>query len=101
MKRLYQKECRLALVAFIVTTCLTHIFPLYFLFPGLTEATLFGYPAHYFLTLVLGWIVLMPLYWIYIQMSENIDREIEQMESSSGEEDLAASGATSVPGEAR
>ena len=25
----------------------------------------------------LGWIVLMPLYWIYLTMSEQIDREIE------------------------
>jgi putative solute:sodium symporter small subunit len=100
MKQLYRKECQLTLVAFIVTTCLTHLYPIWFLFPGLTEAMLFGFPAHYFLTLVVGWIVLMPLYWLYIHMSEKIDREIERAESASDEDDLAATG-TTAPGEAR
>jgi hypothetical protein len=29
---------------------------------------------------VVGWLVLMPLYWIYIQMSEQIDKEIREIE---------------------
>jgi putative solute:sodium symporter small subunit len=80
LKNIYQRECRLTLVAFLVTTLLTHIYPLYFLFPELTQTTLFGFPAHYFLSLVIGWLVLMPLYWIYIQMSERIDKEIQEIE---------------------
>ena len=78
MNGAYKRECWLALVAFLVTMLLTHLFPVYFLFKGLTETTMFGFPTHYFLTLVVGWIVLMPLYWVYIRMSEQIDREIEQ-----------------------
>lgn len=77
MNRAYKKECWLALIAFLVTMLLTHFFPVYFLFKDLTETTVFGFPTHYFLTLVVGWIVLMPLYWIYLTMSEQIDREIE------------------------
>jgi putative solute:sodium symporter small subunit len=57
---------------------LTHIFPLFFIFEGLTQTFILGFPAHYFLTLVVGWLVLMPLYWIYIKTSERIDREIEE-----------------------
>ena len=34
--------------------------PMYFLFPGLTQFTIFGFPAHYFLTMVIGWLVLIP-----------------------------------------
>lgn len=80
LKSIYQRECLLTLVAFVVTTFLTHIYPLYYLFPELTQTTLFGFPAHYFLALVVGWLVLMPLYWIYIQMSEQIDKEIREIE---------------------
>ena len=98
MKEIYRRECRLALVAFIVTTCLTHLYPIWFLFPGLTEAMLFGFPAHYLLTIVVGWIVLIPLYWIYIQMSEQIDREIEQVESAPDEDDLNATGTAAQGG---
>ena len=78
MQKAYKKECWLALIAFGIVTLLTHIFPMYFLFPGLTEFTIMGFPAHYFLTLIIGWLVLMPLYWIYINLSENIDDEIRE-----------------------
>jgi len=78
MNQAYKKECWLTLIAFLVTMFLTHFFPVYFAFKGLTEMTLFGFPAHYFLALVAGWLVLMPLYWMYISMSEQIDREIEE-----------------------
>jgi putative solute:sodium symporter small subunit len=76
MNQAYKKECFFTLLAFAVVTLLTHIYPMYFLFPGLTQMTMFGFPAHYFLTLVIGWLVLIPLYWIYIPISEKIDAEI-------------------------
>lgn len=76
MKKAYQKECMLALFSFLLAAFLTHIYPIYFLFPGLTKLEMFGFPAHYFLTLFIGWIVLMPLYWIYMNLSEKIDAEI-------------------------
>jgi putative solute:sodium symporter small subunit len=60
-----------------MTIFLTNIFPLYFMFPGLTKATIMGFPAHYFLAMFMGWIVLIPFYWFYMNVSENIDREIE------------------------
>ncbi len=78
MSKAYKKECWLALIAFGVVTLLTHIFPMYFLFPELTTFTIMGFPAHYFITLIVGWLVLMPLYWIYIILSENIDDEIRE-----------------------
>jgi putative solute:sodium symporter small subunit len=80
MNGAYKKECMSALIAFVVVTLLTHIYPMYFLFPGLTEFTIFGYPAHYFITLIVGWLVLMPVYWIYINVSEKIDAEIQETE---------------------
>jgi putative solute:sodium symporter small subunit len=85
MEKAYKKECYSTLIAFIVVTLLTHVFPMYFLFPGLIQMTIFGFPAHYFLTLVLGWIVLMPLYWIYIQISEKIDQEISDLSGRAAE----------------
>ncbi|MBE0616902.1 MAG: hypothetical protein IH608_03090 [Proteobacteria bacterium] len=78
MHAAYKKECLLALVAFVVAAAITHIYPLYFLFPGLTKLEMFGFPAHYFLTLFIGWVVLMPLYWVYMNVSERIDREIAE-----------------------
>ena len=78
MNSAYKKECYVTLFAFVLATLLTHIFPMYFLFRGLTETTIFGFPTHYFLTIVIGWLVLIPLYWIYINVSEKIDAEIAE-----------------------
>ncbi len=85
MEKAYKQECQLALVAFGIVTFLTHLFPIYFLFPELTQVTVFGFPAHYLLTMVVGWLVMIPLYWIYIEMSERIDREIERTSSRAAE----------------
>lgn len=82
MDKAYKKECYTALIAFGVVAFLTHIFPIYFLFPGLTELVWFGFPAHYLLTIVLGWLVLIPLYWVYIEVSEKIDAEIAESSSA-------------------
>jgi len=78
MKGAYKKECAVTLVSFLVCALLTHIFPMYFLFPGLMEMSIFGFPAHYFLAIFLGWVLLIPLYWIYIEVSEKVDREIAE-----------------------
>lgn len=82
MNDAYKKECWVTLIAFAFMTLLTHIFPMYFLFPGLTEFTIFGFPAHYLLTMVFGWLVLMPVYYVYIGISEKIDDEIREMDES-------------------
>lgn len=78
MNSAYKKECWLTLVAFLLAAFLTHIYPIYFLFPGITKLEIMGYPAHYFLTMFLGWVVLMPLYYLYMVWSERIDREIAE-----------------------
>ena len=78
MNNAYKKECWVALIAFGVVTFLTHIFPVYFMFPGITEFTIFGFPAHYLMTIVVGWLVLIPLYWVYINISEKVDDEMAE-----------------------
>lgn len=93
MNDAYKKECWVTLIAFAFMTLLTHIFPMYFLFPGLTQFTIFGFPAHYLLTMVIGWLVLIPVWWIYIGISEKIDAEIQE----SGELDDTAA-AKPAPG---
>ena len=97
MHDIYKRECRITLIAFVVATLLTHIYPLYFLFPGLTKTTTFGFPTHYLLTLVLGWVVLMPLYWLYIVASEKVEREIERADST-GHGGGSVRGANTVTG---
>lgn len=82
MNSAYKKECWVTFIAFALMTLLTHIYPMYFLFPGLTQFTIFGFPAHYFLTMVIGWLVLIPVYYIYIGISEKIDDEIREMDES-------------------
>ena len=81
MNNAYKKECLVTLAAFLLVTLMTHIFPMYFLFRGLTESTIFGFPTHYFLTIIIGWLVLIPVYWIYINVSEKIDAEIADSKS--------------------
>lgn len=82
MNAVYNKECISTLIAFAFMTLLTHLYPMYFLFPGLTEFTIFGFPAHYFLTMVIGWLVLMPVYYVYINISEKIDDDIREMDEA-------------------
>lgn len=78
MEEAYKKQVRTALISFLVVLVLTHLTPLYFLFPGLTKMYILGFPAHYFITLTVGWIGTMIFYWFYIQISEKIDQEIEE-----------------------
>lgn len=87
MSSVYKKECYGVIISFVVMMALTHVFPLYFLFPELTQSTLFGYPTHYVLTLVLGWPVLAVLYWGYIRVSDRIEREIEFGSADAPEQD--------------
>lgn len=87
MKSLYLKECGLTLVAFVVATFLTHIYPLYFLFPQVTKMEIMGFPAHYFLTLFLGWVLVMPLYYLYMVVSEKIDADIKNCVSTKSDVD--------------
>ena len=96
MEKAYRNECTLALVAFGVVTLLTHIFPLYFLFPEITQYVIFGFPLHYMLTMVIGWLVLIPLYWLYIEVSEKIDREIEQTSANAADLEAAEQYAAKV-----
>jgi putative solute:sodium symporter small subunit len=90
MHAAYKKQCRTTLIAFVLVTLMTHIFPMYFLFPELNQMTIFGFPADYWLTLVIGWLVLIPVFWIYVEISEKIDQEIN--DSSSGQADIASGG---------
>lgn len=85
MESAYKRECWSTLIAFVVVVLLTHIFPLYFLFPGLMDVMVFGFPAHYLLTMVLGWLVLMPVFWIYINVSDKIDRDIAELSGRAAE----------------
>jgi len=80
----YKKECRFTFASFLVVVLLTNIYPLYFMFPQITKMNILGFPAHYFLAMFMGWVVLVPFFWFYIKVSENIDREIE--DSAQGEE---------------
>ena len=77
MHKAYKKECMLTLFAFLLAAFLTHLFPLYFIFPELTQMEMLGFPAHYFLTLFIGWVVMIPLYWGYMTWSERVDLEIK------------------------
>ncbi|MEZ5601906.1 MAG: hypothetical protein R3F36_13645 [Candidatus Competibacteraceae bacterium] len=47
-------------------------------------------PGDYWLTIVIGWLVLIPVFWIYIQISEKVDQEIN--DSSSGAADGTSGG---------
>lgn len=80
----YKKECLFSLFSFLVVILLTNIYPLFYMFPSLTKGYIMGFPSHYFLAMFIGWVVLFFFYWFYMNVSENIDREIEA--SSAGGE---------------
>ena len=100
MRRIYRRECWVSLIAFAVVTLLTHIFPVYFLFPSMVEYTIFGFPAHYLMTMVVGWLVLVPVYWYYMELSEQIDLEIREYEDRDYEERDETAAAATLPSDA-
>ena len=81
----YKDECRVTLLGFIIVTILTHIFPLFFIYPEITQYMIFGYPAHYLLTIVIGWLVMIPFYWFYIKITDRIETEIEETSARAAE----------------
>jgi putative solute:sodium symporter small subunit len=89
MENAYKSQCRVALFSFLIVLFLTHLFPVYFLVPDLTKAYILGFPAHYFITLVVGWIGTMIFYWFYIQISEKVDRDIEETSAAALEAEEA------------
>lgn len=99
MEQAYRKECWSTLIAFCVVTLLTHIFPLYFLYPEITHIMLLGYPAHYLITIVVGWLVLIPVYWLYINISDKIERDIEETSQSALDRNEAGAVAVGSPAE--
>ena len=100
MLRIYRRECWVSLIAFAVVTFLTHIFPVYFLFPQMVEYTIFGFPAHYLMTMVVGWLVLVPVYWYYMEVSEQIDLEIREYEDRDYVDRDEATAAATAPSDA-
>ena len=100
MRRIYRRECWVSLIAFAVVTLLTHIFPVYFLFPSMVEYTIFGFPAHYLMTMVVGWLVLVPVYWYYMELSERIDEEIREYEDRDYQASDEAAAAEALPSDA-
>lgn len=90
MQTAYKKQCRVTLITVVVVTLMTHIFPMYFLFPSLNDMRIFGFPADYWLTIVIGWLLVLPVLWLYIEVSEKVDQEIN--DSSSDAEDSTQGG---------
>jgi len=81
METAYKRQCKVTLVTAAVVILMTHIFPMYFLFPGLNDMRIFGFPADYWLTIVIGWLLVLPVLWLYIEVSERVDQEINDSSS--------------------
>ena len=73
MEDAYRKQCRFALLSFLVVLFLTHLAPVFYFIPQLTAFYILGFPAHYFITLVVGWIGTMVFYWFYIKLMPFFD----------------------------
>lgn len=82
MHRTYTKQCWVTLGTVMIVALMTHIFPMYFLFPGLNEMRIWGFPADYWLTMVVSWFCILPVLWLYIEVSEKIDKDIEEISST-------------------
>ena len=103
MEDAYRKQCRFALLSFLVVLFLTHLAPVFYFIPQLTALYILGFPAHYFITLVVGWIGTMVFYWFYIQISEKIDQEIDETSGAAfaAEQGKEPAGAAKATGGAR
>lgn len=86
MRSTYKKQCWVTLGTVMTVSLMTHIFPMYFLFPSLNDMRIFGFPADYWLTIVISWIVVLPVLWLYIEVSEKIDQDIDELSANASDE---------------
>ncbi|MBR9982601.1 MAG: hypothetical protein KFF50_16340 [Desulfatitalea sp.] len=86
-EKLYAKEIWITILFVFVLLVFGHFAQVFVLFPSLQSGTMWGFPVHYILPILMGWFGLLVVTIIMAVVLNRLDDEIEQY----GESNRAAS----------
>ncbi|MCJ8501222.1 hypothetical protein [Desulfatitalea alkaliphila] len=77
-EKLYAKEILVTIIFTIVLLIFGHFAQLFVLFPSLQSGTMWGFPVHYILPILMGWFGLLVVTIIMALVLNRLDDEIDQ-----------------------
>ena len=85
--QLYKKELFLTLLFFVLLLVFGHFAQLFVLFPSLQGGSMWGFPVHYIVPILMGWFGLLILTIIMALVLNKFDDDMEKYaESDEGKE---------------
>ncbi len=81
-ERLYRKEIFLTILFFVLLLVFGHFAQLFVIFPGLQGGSFMGFPVHYIVPILMGWIGLLILTSIQAHVMNKFDDELQEYTDS-------------------
>ncbi len=83
MNSAYKKEIRYTLIFSALLLLCGHMGLVFVAFPSLQNHMIFGFPSHYIIPVIFGWLVLMAVTAVQAKLTNDLDDEIEALGGSS------------------
>lgn len=77
-EKLYAKEILITIIFTIVLLIFGHFAQLFVLFPSLQNGTMWGFPVHYIIPILMGWFGLLVVTIVMALVLNRLDDEIDQ-----------------------
>ncbi|MDW7650412.1 MAG: hypothetical protein SCK29_01750 [Bacillota bacterium] len=77
MNKLYKKELMLTIVFTVVLMLMGHSASIFVAFPSLQQGTLWGFPIHYIIPILLGWFGVAGVSWLMAYYCNKLDDELD------------------------
>jgi len=84
-QQLYKKELVMTVLIALMFFVMCYTVFIFVLFPGLKGGYILGFPTHYAITLFFGWIGMIIATFIYTQVANKFDEEMEELAVESSE----------------
>ncbi|MFW6081926.1 MAG: hypothetical protein ACOC7W_08425 [Desulfosalsimonas sp.] len=81
-ERLYKKELRITVLFVVVLMIFGHFAQVFKLFPSLQGGSMWGFPVHYIVPILMGWFGLLAVSIIMAVVLNKFDDEMDQYTSS-------------------
>jgi hypothetical protein len=90
-EKLYKKEIWITVVFSILLLLVGHSATLFRLFPSMQQGTIWGFPTHYILPIILGWFGLMAVCAVMAIVCNKFDDEMESLADQAKSDRIAVS----------
>ncbi|MFO8111861.1 MAG: hypothetical protein R6T92_05065 [Desulfosalsimonadaceae bacterium] len=78
-EKLYKKELFLTVLFFVVLLIFGHFAQIFVLFPGLQGGSMWGFPVHYIMPIVMGWFGLLVVTIVMAVVLNKFDDDMEAL----------------------